>query len=193
MAGPVSEPRRFARFRAEPLSGRPGIFPLPDDGLCLSSFLLVHPAGKPHEALVGQMDPTGPWSETAAVDPERIATFQGRWVLPACQLLFFEDPTAAARRIASEQLGLPLLPIAPPQVFSEAYGRETSGSRDPHWDFHFVSRAEWPGGDPAGSRGRLWKELKFVDAPETPRSSFARGHGDILALAGLTPLDATTR
>ena len=189
----MSEPRRFARFRAEPLSGRPGIFRLPDDGLCLSSFLLVHPVGMPHEALVGRMDPKGPWSETAAVDPERIATFQGRWVLPACQLLFFEDPTAAARRIASEQLGLPTLGIAPPQVFSEAYGREAGGSRDPHWDFHFVSRAEWPGGDPARSRGRLWQELQFVDVSRTPRSSFARGHGDILALAGLTPLDEPGR
>jgi hypothetical protein len=193
MEGLVSEPRRFARFRSQPLSGRPGTFPLPGDGLCLSSFLLVHPAGKPREVLVGRMDPKGPWSETAAVDPERIATFEGRWVLPACQLLFFEDPAVAARRIASEQLGLTHLGIAPPQAFSEAYGRGAGAAGDPHWDLHFVSRAEWPGGDPAGSRGHLWQELRFVDVPTTPRASFARGHGDVLALAGLTPLDESGR
>jgi hypothetical protein len=182
----VSEPRRFARFRREVLEGRAHTFPLPDDGLCLSAFLILHPRGRPHEALLGKMDPTGPWAEVAALDAERVAAFQDGWVLPASQLLFFEDPTTAARRIGTEQLGLSSFEVGTPQVFSDSYMRGGKGTPDPHWDFHFVFRAEWPGGEVEAARGRLWKELKFVDWKRTPAVAFARGHADILALAGAT-------
>jgi len=185
----MSELRRFARFRHDPVAGRPQVFPLPDDGLCLSAFVLVHPTGRPREVLAGRMDPNGPWADAAAVDAPRIASFRDRWVLPASQLLFFEDPAAAARRITAEQLGRTDLDFGTVQVFSEAYPRDNAGSSDPHWDFHFVYRAQWPGGEIARSKGRLWKELRFVEVAATPRDAFARGHGDVLALAGLDPLD----
>ncbi len=155
--------------------------------MCLSTFVLLHPPGRPREVLLGRMDPAGPWEETASLDPERVAAFKDGWVLPACQLLFFEDPAAAARRIAEDLLGRTDIGFGLPQVFSEAYARPRTGAADPHWDLHFVYRAEWPGGDPARSKGRFWRDLQFVEVAAAPRSAFARGHDDILALVGLSP------
>jgi len=177
--------RPLARFRtdADPAHGS---YPLPADGLCLSTFLLVRPPGRPREVLCGRVDPAGPWGAAAALDPERLRSLGERWVLPASQLLFFEGPQEGARRVAREQLGRDDLPLEPPQVYSEAY-RRNADARDPHWDLHFVVAATWPGGSLEASRGRLWRELRFVEVGATPPAAFGRGHADVLALAGLAP------
>ncbi len=135
------------------MAGRPHVFPLPDDGLCLSTFVLLQPKGRPREVLLGRMDPAGPWEKAASLDPARVAAFKDGWVLPACQLLFFEDPAAAARRIVVDLLGRTDIVFDPPQLFSEAYARPNAGASDPHWDLHFVYRAEWPGETPRARRG----------------------------------------
>ncbi len=182
----MTEGRRFARFGAAPSADVVG---LPDDGMCLSAYLVVRPADRPQEVLLGQLEPSGPWETAAAIDAARAKRIGERWVLPATQLLFFEGPQEAARRIARELLGRDDLPLGAPQVFSEAYRREPA-PRDPHWDLHFVYVTDWPGGAPPPSRGRLWKELAFLNVGATPAAAFGRGHGDVLALLGLPPKPA---
>jgi ADP-ribose pyrophosphatase YjhB (NUDIX family) len=133
------------------------------------------------------VNPDGPWGEVAALDGDRLLALAGRWILPACQLLFFESPEEAARRIATEQLRRADVKIPAPQVFSESYARGSGRTGDPHWDLHFIFKTDWPGGDLSDSLGTLWSELAFVPVKTTPLSAFGRGHGDILSLAGIPP------
>jgi len=181
----MTDERRFARLASDPAGG-PGTIGLPNDGMCLSVYLLLHPPRKPRQVLLGRLDPGGPWIRAAALGPERVARIGDRWVLPATQLLLFEGPDEAARRIATELLGRPDLRLAGPRVFSEAYARP-GGPSDPHWDLQFVYDGEWPAGSPPPERGNLWRELQFVDVARTPTGAFGRAHGDVLALAGLPP------
>jgi hypothetical protein len=169
------------------MPGAYGVFPLPDDGLCLSVFLVVRSRGRPQDVLLGRVDPAGPWGHVAALDPARLRALAQQWILPASQLLFFEAPDAAVRRVAAEQLGRPDLEPGSPAVFSEAYPRPGGSARDPHWDLHFVYRTDWPGGGIDEARGRLWQELAFVDPGTLAPNQFGRGHGDILALIGQPP------
>jgi hypothetical protein len=179
--------RRFARLRAAVPTGSTGLFALPDDGLCLNTFLIVHPRARAAEVLLGRPDPSGPWETIASMSPERLRTVGDRWILPASQLLFFEAPGDAAQRVAREQLGLTRLPVTGPDVFSEAYGRDVPVGRDPHWDIQFIYRGRWPGrGAP---HHPAWKELRFVDPRTLRRNEFGRGHGDIVELAGFKPKD----
>lgn len=187
-ASPARSGRRFARLRRDPPPGRGGLFDLPDDGLCLSAFLVVQPSGRPHEVLAGRPAADPAWTEIGSLEGERLRSMADRWMLPASQLLFFESPEEAARRIAAEQLRRPDLSLPAPRIFSEAYSRPGGPAHDPHWDLHFVFRAEWPGGELAASRGSLWRELAFVDVTRTSATAFGRGHGDVLALAGLPPM-----
>ncbi len=73
---------RFARFGAEKI-----IFPTPDQGLCVGSFLIIEKGGG---ILFGK-----------AVKPEFA---KGKWLLPASHLKYGENPNDAAKRIAREQL-----------------------------------------------------------------------------------------
>jgi len=180
----VPEARKFARLRAEPGAGDVEV---PGDGMCLSTFLVLRSPTAPREVLVGRIDPSGPWWEVAGLDSARVTRIGDRWILPATQLLLFEGPQEAAARIASEMLGKPTMNVGLPRVFSEAYPRGSTPG-DPHWDLHFVFSASWPGGALEAARGKLWKELRFVDVERTPAASFGRGHGDVLALVGLPPL-----
>ena len=181
----MAEARRFARLSARP-SERRGTFALPEDGMCLSAYLVVHRVRSPGEVLLGRARPDGPWERVACLDAERLRTLGDRWVLPATQLLLFEGPDQAARRIAEEMLGDPDLAVGSPAVYSEAYPRPL-GRRDPHWDLHFVYTIPWPDGRPIPSVGALWRELRFVPVGETPADAFGRGHGDVLALTGRPP------
>lgn len=103
-------------------------------------------------------------------------------MIPSCHLQLFESPSEAASRIADEQLGVPGLQIGAPRVFSEAYGRADDPANDPHWDLHFVFDVEWPKGRPV--HARPWLELRFAAVDDLPPGSVARGHEDIVRLAG---------
>ncbi len=180
--------RRFARLARS--ADRPFVYEVPNDGMCLSAFLVVRPPSRPHEVLVGRMKATDAWEHAAGVHADRIRSTGDRWVLPASQLVFFERPDEAARRIAAEQLHLADLPLGSPRVFSEAYPRR-DGPQDPHWDLHFVYTVDRPSASPP-PRGELWQELTYVDVRSTPASAFGRGHGDVLALVGLAPSGTAT-
>jgi 8-oxo-dGTP pyrophosphatase MutT (NUDIX family) len=175
--------RRFARLRAHPLPTDPGFSAVPSDGMCLNAFLILRAPDDPGRVLLGKIAPGPHWADAGGLDAERAARVGDRWMLPSCQLLLFESPDDAARRIAREQLGIELGPGPAPQVFSESYGRPGSVEADPHWDLHFLFSRIGPARPP---RSPLWKELAYLAASETSRTSLGRGHGDILTLAGLT-------
>jgi hypothetical protein len=136
------------------------------------------------------VDPSGPWEELASLGPDRVGPLVDRWMLPASQLLLFESPDDAAQRVAREQLELDLVQLPSPRVFSETQTRVGAAGKDPHWDLHFIYEIAWPKGRPP--RARPWKDLSFRTVNDTPRSTFGRGHGDVLELIGLSPADPLT-
>jgi hypothetical protein len=182
----VSE-RRFARLRRGNAPEAQGYFVVPDDGLCLNTFLILRHPRENNRVLLGRIDPQASWYELGGLEPARIQRIGQRWMLPSSQLLFFESPSESARRIATEQLESSLPPLEGPRVFSEQYRRSDSGAHDPHWDLHFLFSGPWPSETPP--RARPWLELSFVDVTQTPRSEIARSRGDILELVGITPSD----
>jgi hypothetical protein len=178
--------RRFARLKGGLPPLPPGYVGIPSDGMCLNVFLILRPPNDPGRVLLGRVAPDLRWEEVGGLDPSRVKGVSDRWILPASQLLLLEGPDAAARRIGQELLGIHPDPLPPPTVFSETYRRSSSEGADPHWDLHFMYSLDGPAVPP---RHPLWKELEYVRVAETPRTAFARGHGDVLELAGLPPAD----
>jgi hypothetical protein len=179
--------RRFARLRRGPLTEVPGVSEVPDNGMCLSVFLVLEPPGRDGAVLMGRIDPSAPWGEIGAIHPALLATIGDRWMLPSSQLLLFESPADAARRILNEQLGSGPLPLSGPLVFSDPSVRPGSPGHDPHWDFHFVYRGRW--NSPSAPRTPAWRHLEFVEVARTGRAEIARDQGDVLELIGLPPKD----
>jgi hypothetical protein len=179
--------RRFTRLRPGGSPPGPGYYVVPNDGMCLSTFLVLEHPEHAHQVLLGHLDPQAPWFELGSLEGSRLASIGARWMLPSSQLLFFEGPEEAARRILREQLVADLPDLPPPRIVSEAYRRPNSTATDPHWDLQFIYRARWPHAEPP--RARPWKELVFVDVRTLSRAEIGRGHGDILELAGLPPRD----
>jgi len=177
--------RRFTRLRRGPVTPASGAAEVPDDGLCLSAFLVLESPERPGAVLMGRLNPEVDWWELGALDPKRFARIAERWMLPSSQLLFFESPQDAAERILREQLSTPGVSLEGPFVFSDPSDRPDSGQLDPHWDIHFVFRGTWDSSAPP--RARAWKHLAFVDVATTSRSEIARDQGDVLALIGLPP------
>ena len=174
--------RRFARLRRGPVDPASGASELPDNGFCLSVFLVIEPADRDGAVLMGRIDPSADWWEIGALDPKRLGMVGERWMLPSCQLLLFESPAEATRRILKEQLGAPPMSFEGPFTFSDPSARPGSG-KDPHWDFHFVYRGRWTSSVPPQSPA--WKHLEFVDLARTRRAEIARDQGDVLELVGL--------
>jgi hypothetical protein len=175
--------RRFARLRPGSDLPSPGYEGVPSDGLCLNVFLVFRPANAPGTVLLGQIDPSGPWNDLAALTPDRVERLADQWLLPASQLLLLESPDAAAARIAHEQLEMELAELPAPRVFSETYERPGAKGKDPHWDLQFVYDLVWP--DERAPHASAWKELALVDVARTPRAQFGRGHADVLELVGV--------
>ncbi|HXW66599.1 MAG TPA: hypothetical protein VEL82_01775 [Thermoplasmata archaeon] len=173
--------RRFARLRPGTVSESDEFSVVPSDGMCLSSFLVISPAERASEVLLGRVHPDPGWAERGALGPARAARVAERWMLPSSQLLLFESPSEAARRIGREMLGVELEPGAP-AVFSEAYQRPEPEGPDPHWDLEFIFRPAWTG--PERVAHPAWSEIGFRDPRRIPAREFARGHEDILALVG---------
>lgn len=155
--------------------------------MCLSVFLVLERPGRDGAVLMGRIDPSAPWPEIGALDRKRAVAIAHQWMLPSCQLLLFESPSEAARRILKEQLGSEPLPLDGPFVFSDPSVRPADPGRDPHWDFHFVYRGRWSSSD--APRAPAWKHLEFVEVARIARAEIARAQGDVLELVGLRPRD----
>ncbi|MGI0072169.1 MAG: hypothetical protein ACRECT_08930 [Thermoplasmata archaeon] len=173
-------PRRFCRFGPSPSPGE-GRWGVPEDGLCLSSFLVLSPSDRPEQVLVGRINPSAPWNEVGALDPERVQRNAAGWMLPSCHLLYFESPDGAARRVLAEQLGLSGVELDAPAIVSETYPSTRVAERQ-HWDLEFLYRGQLaPGAPPQHS---AWSRLELVDPARTPRREFARRHDEVLENAG---------
>jgi ADP-ribose pyrophosphatase YjhB (NUDIX family) len=173
--------RRFCRFTpgSDPIS----IHEIPEDGFCLSAFLIATHGQDPHRVLLGQLDPSAAWDQIGALTPDRVAAHADGWLLPACQLIYGEAPNEAAARIVREQLGGVPLQLGPPTIVSEVYAPRRRPNAGGHWDLEFVYRArcdEGPRPIPTA-----WKRLEFVDVRKVRRIDFRRSHDEILEGAGL--------
>ena len=171
--------RRFCRFSP---SASLGMRTVPEDGFCLSAFLVIASEERPGRILLGKLDAGAPWDHLGALDPGRAAAWTDRWMLPSSHLLVGESPDAAARRILAEQTGLADRRLEGPVVGSDVYAPSDAPDRR-HWDLEFVYR-----GTAREDERRphvAWKELAFVEARTLRPEMVARSQADILALAGV--------
>jgi ADP-ribose pyrophosphatase YjhB (NUDIX family) len=180
------EERKFARFRPTAEIERM-VFSVPTDGLCLSTFLVIRPKGRPEQALLGRINPEGAWAHIGAMDASRAKQWSGGWMLPSCQLLFYESIEASARRIAKEQLGIELGELPTPLVMSDSEQRPMAAKGDLHWDIGYVYVIDgYSGPTPKHS---AWTDLKFVEVAKTSRREYVRSQQDVLWLAGMPVAD----
>ena len=182
----MTEARRFARFRptADP---EQMVFAVPTDGLCLSTFLVFRPKGQPDRALLGRVDPKGPWAQIGGLDPTRAEKWSTGWMLPSCQLLYYESPEGSARRIAREQLVIELAGLPTPLLMSDSDQRPTAAMGDLHWDIGFVYVIDGVSDRPP--RHSAWTDLRFVEVSKTRRADYVRAHQDVQRLAGMPCAD----
>src|SRR2546422_529730 len=64
--------RRFCRFNKSASTAAFSVTEIPQDGLCLSAFLIVTEAGHPANVLMGHMNRDAPWDHIGALDPKRV-------------------------------------------------------------------------------------------------------------------------
>jgi ADP-ribose pyrophosphatase YjhB (NUDIX family) len=160
---------RFARF-----SGEKVVQLTPEQGLCVSSFLLVRENGA---LLFGKV-----------VRPD---VAKGKWVLPASQLKYGEHPEASVRRIVDEQLGTEVQSVTYRGLWSFA---------ETHWDLCFVYDVTLKGEPRPISEAEATKypheyfyssqwlaELKYVRPEELRPEEIGRGHADVLRAVGILP------
>lgn len=179
--------RQFCRFTAGPADPVHGRYAVPPDGLCLSAFLVVSADEAPSRVLLGRVNPAADWAHLGALDPDRVAAWKDRWMLPSSHLIHLESPLEAAERIARELTPLTLPTFAGPIVTSEVYPPARHPNAGHHWDLEFIFRASAPG---ATLRPHpAWAELRFVDSRELTPAAMARAHGDILSAAGFPMRD----
>lgn len=179
----MTAPRTFCRFAASPAAPEQGRYEVPPDGLCLSAFVVVRSAEHPSRVLLGHVNPAADWGQLGALDPERIAAWKDRWMLPSSHLIQLEGPAEAARRIVRELTGLTIPALDGPLVTSEVYPPRRHPNRGEHWDLEFIFTA-------AASEADLrphpaWTELRFVETRGLDPATMARSHEDILAYVGL--------
>ncbi len=127
----------------------------------------------------------------ATLEDAHLRSMGDRWILPASHLQEFESPPDAALRVLRQQLGGPEISLQGPEVFSETYPSVIDPESGTHWDLHFVFRGLVP--LDAVPQSSVWRELRFVDRRTVRPADLARGHADILALAGLPVGDAEPR
>ncbi|MGA7860272.1 MAG: hypothetical protein WCB19_00240 [Thermoplasmata archaeon] len=182
----MADDRKFARFRPQADAERM-VFAVPEDGLCLSTFLVLRSRGYPDRVLLGHLNPDARWAHIGALDARRAALWSKGWMLPSSQLVYYESPDQSARRIAREQLGLELTELPPPLLMSDSERRPGAAEGDLHWDIGFAYLLDgYPEGPP---RHPAWTELRFVEVSKTPAREFVRSQDDVLRLAGMPCAD----
>ncbi len=175
--------RRFSRFSKSSSTAAFSVTEIPNDGFCLSAFLIVTDSRDTSRVLMGHMNPAAPWDHIGALDPKRVEAHSRGWMLPSSHLIYGESPGDAARRIAAEQLERPDLDLSGPQVISEVYTPKRFPGAAHHWDIEFLFRGEIPAAEVP--RSAAWKDLAFVDLRRTTKVEIARSHEDVLESAGL--------
>lgn len=160
---------RFARFSAEKI-----VYKTPEQGLCISSFLLIQKKGA---LLLGK-----------AIQPDFA---KDKWVLPASQLKYGEHPDDAAKRIIKEQLNTEAKSVSYRGLWSFA---------NHHWDLCFIydvklrteprplkgeEAAKYP--PEYFNSSQLLGELRYFKPKEIRPDMMGRGQEDVLRAVGLLP------
>lgn len=156
---------------------------VPDDGMCLSAFLVIVQRENSNSVLMGHLDPSAHWDHIGALDEARVKMNEHGWMLPSSHLIIHESPQDAAMRITREQLELPRLRLEDPKVISEVYASPRFPELKTHWDFEFIFKSTL--GKDEVPIAQAWRELKFIDLPSTSKADIARSHEDIIEAAGL--------
>ncbi len=183
----MSSERAFCRLSrvAAPNRGR---FAVPEDGLCLSAFLVIRAREDRSRVLLGRLDPSAPWDHVGALDPDRVAAWKDLWMLPSCHLMLYEGPDDAARRVLRELAGLTPRPLQGPRVGSEVYASPRHPEAKHHWDLEFIFEGE--ASEPEVRPGPPWRELAFVPVGSLRDDEIARSQADILRQVGLETRNA---
>ncbi len=171
--------RKFCSFTRGGRSGL-GIDSIPEDGFCISVFLIITETGNARNVLLGRINPDGPWDHIGALDRDRISAHSDGWMIPSCHLMYGEAPGSCAGRIAKEQLDIEELELSGPAVHSEVYAPRRFPGRKAHWDLEFLYRGSVDRGF-AGGVPENWKELRFIDLNAMVPGNMVRSHEDILA------------
>lgn len=176
--------RRFCRFYRRP-HGKTGfgMNEVPEDGICLSSFVILTPENARSSVLLGKLNPEAPWDHIGALDPERVKAWQEGWMLPSSHLIYLEGPQEAATRIQKEQLKIGPVPLMGPIVVSEVYTPQRHPESKQHWDLQFIFTGTLQSDRPPESSA--WRALRFIDTQDLKRTDLVRAQADILGYAGL--------
>lgn len=172
--------RRWARFG--PSDAR-WFSHIPEDGVCLSTFLFVR--DRHGGVLIGRPRPHLDWPEKGCMPLWRLRQVagHGEWVLPASHLLMEEAPDRSARRIAREWAGLPrsrptLVGVTSERMPTGRWRREGARRvRRNHWAVCFLYELRT---QVAPRRARGWAAIRFASPTELGRLRLGRGHSDLL-------------
>ena len=173
--------RRWARFG--PTDPR-WFAHVPEDGCCLSAFVLV--TDRRGGLLLGRARPHRDWPEKGCMPLWRLRQVagHGEWTLPASHLLMDESPDAAARRVARDWAGYarsrPRLVTVTSELMPTGQFRRDGGKRVPrlHWAICFLYELR-SSRKPAPRPG--WSELRFFSPTALRGLSIGRGHRDLLS------------
>jgi NUDIX domain len=177
--------RKFAAFTRNGREGL-GISEIPEDGFCISVFLIIRQNGSPRNILMGYLNPDANWGHIGALTSDRIQAHKNGWMLPSCHLLYGESPRDAASRVAREQLGIEndkeFQLLENPKVYSELYAPKRHPKRKEHWDLQFVFEGQLESKQLHNSVSPSpWLRLEFVNIDVVNKDKIARSHEDILA------------
>lgn len=160
---------------------------VPPGAVCVSSFVAVTSGRR---ILVGKMSKPDVWVKNFFVG-ERFApdyAKSGKYLLPASHLAWYESPLDAAARVMREQL---LLPVAPEKISlldaqSHVSGDVNDSSHPPHWDLCLLYQVKLSESAARRIRRPEWfEDFGFRPLSGLSVGDFARGHGDVLEVAGL--------
>lgn len=155
-----------------------GYHRLPPGGMCVSAFVfLQRPDGK---VLLGKYADDPAWERLAGLDETRRRAHGRGWTIPASHLKFGEDPREAARRVATDALGLPAdLPLGEPRVEVDVGVPARFPDMPPHYDMWCFVDARWPHDAPP-ERPPWYAELTFIDPAVLKPADWGRSHDEIM-------------
>ncbi len=174
--------RQFSRFvRSQDI--RPGTPTslVPEAGLCLSVFLVLTEESEPNKVLMGIINREAPWEDLGALSPTLLKNFPTGWMLPSSNMLVYESPFQASKRVLHEQLGIDDINLSAPIVFSDVYDHPITHLKD-HWDLGFIFKGSVK--KEKVTKTNAWSRLEFIK-PFEQTIPIIRSHGDVIKYSGL--------
>ena len=174
-----NQPRGKALFSAES--------PPPAGGICLSSFVVVSNGSG---ILLGKMKKPEIWIERFFVSQQFVPRYmsEGKYLMPASHLAWYESPLDAADRILREQalVNFPKEKIRLLGVQSHLRGDLNDEKNPPHWDICFVYEARLSAKVARKIKSPEWfEDFGFKPKSKLTAGDFARAQGDVLEEAHL--------